>query len=30
MMGKGEEMLLKNSDQYDASYLENLGLVSKG
>jgi len=30
MMGKGEEMLLKNSDQYDATYLANLGLVSKG
>jgi len=25
-MGKGVEMLLKNSDQYDASYLANLGL----
>jgi len=25
-MGKGEEMLLKNSDQYDATYLANLGL----
>lgn len=25
-MGKGVEMLLKNSDQYDATYLANLGL----